>query len=141
MSQAESEYTFPVATQIVQDVFSRMKSNPRDYQFMLDVIENDILEEDTVSNIHKVFKSAKYIDSENNMYTFTGNEMVYFLENYMIPTQMAPEVTTMQAWPMNLVFKEPNNTNNFMVLVYTEHSIIMYEGKPGHHEFVVIPRS
>jgi hypothetical protein len=140
MSQVESDDKFPNAIPIVQAVFSRMKKSPHDYQFMLDVIENEILGEDTIGRMYDIFKKVRYVDSSNVMYTFTGDEMVYFLENYMIPTDDNIDKYTKLTWPLNHFFREPTD-ENYKIFIYTDDEIIMYEGIPARHEFLVIPRS
>lgn len=111
-------------------------------QFLLDVLENDILNKDTIGKMTSIFQGVKYIDSNHNIHTFTGDEMAYFLENFMIPNHISNcKVATRQTWPLNLIFQEPEHEDDYTLYIYTETDIIVYEGKPNRHDFVVIPRN
>ncbi len=135
MANTSTEYKFPNATEIISATFEKMKSAPTKYQFMLDVIENDILNQDTINQMDKVFDAVIYEDYNHMRSVFTGHEMNYFLENFMIPVAIESSTLT---WPLNLVFSEPVE-NNYTVYIYTKHDIIMYDGYAGRHEFNVIP--
>lgn len=110
-------------------------------QFLIDVLECEILNKDAIGKMTSIFHGVKYVDSLHNIHNFTGTEMVYFLENFMIPDNMSSIATTRQTWPLNLFFQEQEHEDDYTLHIYTENDIIIYEGKPGRHDFVVVSRN